>query len=113
MMQKNPKLVLITRNDLTPGQQAAQIVHAGIDFTFEHPNRAGPWHKDSNYVVLLSAKDENHLINLIQKCELKELKYTAFREPDLENSITAIAIEPSELTQKMVSNLPLLFKSKN
>ncbi|VDM10415.1 unnamed protein product [Wuchereria bancrofti] len=81
----------------------------GIDFTFEHPDRAGPWHSFSNYVVLLSTKNEKELIDLIEKCEQKNLKYSAFREPDLGNSVTAIAIEPSEVTQKLVAHLPLLF----
>lgn len=36
-----------------------------------------------------------------------------FREPDLGNVITAVAIEPSERTQKLVSKIPLLFKNKN
>lgn len=112
-MQNNQKLVLVTRDDLTPGQRAAQILHAGIDFAFEHPDRAGPWHKNSNYVVLLSVQNEKELIDLIEKCELNNLKYSTFQEPDLGNTVTAIAIEPSPITQKLVSNLPLLFTSKN
>lgn len=104
-------MVVITRSDLTPGQQAVQSAHAAINFNYEHPDRAGPWFKDSNYLVLLSLENENELIKFIEKCENKNIKYTTFNEPDLNNEITAIALEPSITTQKMVSNIPLLFKN--
>lgn len=113
MKQINPKLVVITRSDLTPGQKAVQSTHAAINFIFEHPDRAGPWFTNSNYLAQLETQNEYKLLQLVEQCEIKKLKYTVFREPDLNNSITAIAIEPSESTQKLVSNLPLLFKNKN
>lgn len=113
MMQNNSKLVTITRGDLTSGQKAVQSGHAAINFIFEHPDRAGPWFKNSNYLVMLETQNEQSLINLIEKCEKKKLKFTIFREPDLNNQITAIAVEPSDETKKVVSNLPLLFKNQN
>ncbi len=103
----------ITRCDLTPGQRAVQSTHAAINFVFEHPGRAGPWFRESNYLVQLEAKNEQELLRLIEQCELKNIKYTAFTEPDLDNQITAIAVEPSLATQKLVSSLPLLFKKLN
>lgn len=113
MMQiNNEKLVIVTREDLSLGYQAVQAAHAAIDFTFEHPNRAGPWHKESNYLVILSLKNEKQLELLIRRCEDLNLKFTIFREPDIDNEITALAIEPSLVTQKLVSKIPLLFKSK-
>lgn len=90
-----------------------QSAHAAINFTFEHPSRAGPWFKESNYLVQLEVKNENQLRLLIRKCQQLDLAYTVFREPDIGNQITAIAIEPSPITQKLVSKIPLLFKSKN
>lgn len=103
----------ITRGDLTPGQKAVQSTHAAINFVFEHPGRAGPWFRESNYLVQLETKNEQDLLRLIEQCELKNIKYTAFTEPDLDNQITAIAVEPSLATQKLVSSLPLLFKNLN
>lgn len=111
-MKQNSKLVTVTRRDLSNGQQAVQSSHAAINFIFEHSARAGPWFKDSNYLVMLSVENETNLLKLIEKCEAKKLAYTVFQEPDLNNAITAIAIEPSEITQKLVSNLPLLLKNK-
>ena len=114
MMQisNTEKLVIITRRDLTAGQQAVQAAHAAIDFIFQYPNKASPWHSISNYVVILSVENEEELKNFITKCEYKLLDHTVFREPDLDNEITAIAIEPCRDTQKLTSNLPLLFKNK-
>lgn len=103
---------MVTREDMSPGYQAVQAAHAAIDFTFEHPSRAGPWHTNSNYLVLLSLKNEKQLKLLIQKCNELQLCHTVFREPDIGNAITAVAIEPSDRTQKLVRKIPLLFKSK-
>lgn len=98
---------------MLPAQQAVQSAHAAIDFCFQHPNKASPWHKDSNYLVMLSVKDEESLEKLIAKCNDNFVNYTPFREPDLGNCLTAIALEPSETTQKLVSNIPLMLKNKN
>jgi hypothetical protein len=40
------------------------------------------------------------------------LDHTVFREPDIGNEITAVAIEPSPATQKLVRKIPLLLNSK-
>lgn len=111
-MQDNSKLVVVTRNDLSEGYRAVQSIHAAINFTFEHPNRAGPWFTNSNYLVSLAVENEKDLKSLIRDCCRNELAITVFREPDIGNQITAIAIEPSPITQKLVRKIPLLFKSK-
>jgi peptidyl-tRNA hydrolase len=98
---------------LTIGQQAVQSTHAAINFCFEHRSRAGPWFENSNYLVQLSVNNEKELLKLIEKCEKMGLTYTVFKEPDLNDSMTAISIEPSPLTKKVVSHLPLLFKNLN
>lgn len=97
---------------MSDGYKAVQSAHAAINFTFEHPGRAGPWFKESNYLVLLELSNEKQLKLLINKCEHHQLAYTVFREPDINNQITAIAIEPSPITRKLVQKIPLLFKSK-
>lgn len=111
-IRPNEKLVIITREDLTQGQQVVQAAHAAIDFTFEHSDRASPWHEQSNYLAILGVKDENALKEFIERCKYRFLKHTVFKEPDLNNSITAIAIEPCKETQKLVRGLKLLFESK-
>lgn len=95
---------------MSEGYRAVQSAHAAINFIFEHPGRAGPWFHNSNYLVLLELKNEKQLKLLVEKCEYLQLVHTVFREPDIDNQITAVAIEPSPLTQKLVSRIPLLFK---
>lgn len=85
-------------------------MHAAIDFCFEHQEIAKGWQTSSNYLAVLSAKDENELKSLIQKLETRSICHTIFREPDLGNVITAVAIEPSDAQRKITSGFPLLLK---
>lgn len=107
-MKNNQKLISITREDLPPGYQAVQSSHALIDFILAYPQIAQKWHSESNYLIQVSVKNEEELRLLKDKIHSKGLKYIAFYEPDLENQLTAIAIEPCELSKKMISNYPLL-----
>jgi len=47
------------------------------------------------------------------KLTKSNIKYSVFREPDINNQITSITIEPSDKTRRMVSNLPLMLKEVN
>lgn len=80
-------------------------------FAFEHPEIAKDWHKNSQYLVLLSVKNEVELLSLVNKIDQKGIVYSKFYEPDFNNELTSIAIEPSEKSRKVTSNLPLLLKS--
>jgi len=71
---------------------------------------AKEWHKQSNYLVFLTVADEEQLIKLISKAILMGIKHTVFREPDLDDQITAVAFEPSEQARKLTSSCPLLGK---
>lgn len=110
MTQINQKLVIITRRDLNPGYQAVQSSHAGIDFQHQYPEIAKQWNTESNYLILLSVADEKQLLLYLEKFKHYNLKTTIFREPDIGNQITAIAVEPSERTRKLTSKLPLALK---
>lgn len=59
---------------------------------------------------MLCVNTEEDLINLINKSKELELKYSQFLEPDLDNALTAICIEPGKLTKKLVSHIKLAFK---
>jgi len=79
-------------------------------FQYEHPELAEKWYKESNYLIYLSVENESELKQLIHKLQQSNLKYSVFRESDIDNQITAICIEPSEETRRITSQLPLLLK---
>ena len=60
--------------------------------------------------MFLTVKNESELNFLLQKIKYHNLKYSVFIEPDIGNKMTAIAIQPGELTQKLTSHLPLALK---
>lgn len=68
------------------------------------------WFNNSNYICLLSVNNENDLLDLIIKAKSNNVKFSIFREPDLNNTITAICLEPGKNTKKIVSNIKLAFK---
>lgn len=61
---------------------------------------------------MLSVEDEHELLCYIEKFRESNLKFTIFREPDIGNEITSVAIEPSEKAAKLCSNLPLMLKEE-
>ena len=107
--QVQKKLRTVTRRDLNIGEQATQSAHSAIDFQHEFPDVAHSWHK-SNYLILLTVKDEEQLKDLIVKATMRGIKHSIFREPDIDNQITAVTFEPSDEAQKLTSSLPLLGK---
>ena len=92
------------------GVQSLQSGHAAIDFQHQFPTEAKEWQTKSNYLVFLTVADEQELIKLISKAILCGIKHTIFREPDINNEITAVAFEPSEMAKKLTSSCPLLGK---
>lgn len=65
---------------------------------------------ESNYIAVLNVSGEDELIKIIEKASLQDIKYSIFREPDIDNQITAIAISPGPKSKKLCSNLRLALK---
>lgn len=101
---------MITRQDIPPGYQGVQSIHAAMQFAFEHPDINKEWYEKSNYLGFLSVPNENELCRLIEKADENNIRYSVFREPDINNQITAIAIEPGSKSKKLCSNLKLALK---
>jgi len=101
---------VISRRDLLPGLQAVQSSHAAIQFVFDHPVISKKWFTISNYLIFLSVKTEPDLLALVEKFKQHGLVYSTFHEPDLDNALTAVTVEPSDNARKIVSGLPLLLK---
>jgi hypothetical protein len=60
--------------------------------------------------VVLSHSNEKQLLKLSERLTEASILHTVFREPDIGNAVTAIAIEPHEIAYKLTSNLPLALK---
>jgi len=68
--------------------------------------------RDSNYICILEISNEKELERLIERARAHEIKFSIFREPDIGDRITAIALEPGAKSRKLCSNLPLALKEK-
>lgn len=104
---------MITRADLDPGYQAVQSLHAGIQFAMEHTEIHKEWFEQSNYLGLLSVANELELTKLIDKAKSQGIALSIFREPDIDDQITAIALAPSIQSKKLCSNLKLALRSQS
>lgn len=81
-------MYVIVRRDLTPSQQAVQGIHASLLAARQF---SIPPHE---YVVLCAVRSERQLLRWFHKMKQAGIGVCAFREPDLDNSITALATEP-------------------
>lgn len=99
------------RDDIPPGLQIAQAVHAAFAFQHDHPQITADWLKVSNYLVIVSVPDEGALLDLITAASHRGVLRTAVREPDLENGVTAVALAPGTLAGRLCANLPLALRA--
>lgn len=101
------KIFVVTREDLSEGQQAVQLGHGLTEFIFQHPEMAGRWHRESNTLAYLIVPDEAALGVLLKRARRRDLPHATFHEPDRNNEMTAIALGPA--ARSLVSGLPLAF----
>lgn len=85
-------------------------MHALRQFVKDHPDIDKEWFEKSNYLGFLSVADEHELVKLAEAALAKGIKFSIFREPDIDNQITAIAIEPGIKSKKLCANLQLGLK---
>lgn len=104
------KLIVITREDITPAYQTVQNCHSLADFIFEHPVQASEWKKQSNSIITLSVKTLNDLKNLSKKLIKKGYYVTEFLEPDIDNELTSICVYGTSEVRRQLSHLPLTLK---
>ena len=99
------KLRIIVDAHLSTGQQVAQSLHAAIEFTQEHPQKTRHWHRVSNSIICMASQD---IEAFHRKCLEKGIIHSCFYEPDMDNRLTAIALEPTAESRKLTSSLPLV-----
>lgn len=101
------KLYVIVRNDLSPGMQIAQAIHAKDKFSMEHPAINNAWYEQSNYICVLQVADEDALFTIKNRALSLQIRCVSFSEPDRNDELTAIAIEPGSITKELCKNLKL------
>jgi hypothetical protein len=111
-MQDHAKLYIVTRSDISPGQRATQSAHAAFLFSVEHPLLTKLWYQESTYLVLLCATDEPKLAALATQLQAADRLVSLWREPDLNNELTAIAVEPGTASSRILANLPLTLREE-
>ena len=104
------KTNIVVRRDLRPGLQAAQAGHALTDLILKYTEQAKRWRDESNFLIILSVANEQELSELSRELSRTEMLWSGFREPDLNNSLTAVAVLPSRYTERFFENLPLALK---
>lgn len=100
-------MYIAVRADLHPGLAAAQAVHAAFAFTHDHPDLVEPWLPDP-FLILVTVPDEATLLDLALTALGHNVAAALWREPDLDNQATAIALQPGSQARRLCANLPLL-----
>jgi peptidyl-tRNA hydrolase len=99
------KLYLVTRSDLPFEQQAVQAAHSLHSFEKEHREVYVTWRDESQTLAFLAAPNEGALQRLLEKAEWAGVPAAGFLEPDLGNSLTAVAVGPAG--KKLCRRFPL------
>lgn len=105
-------MYVVVRSDLPLGTQLAQAVHAAFQFSAEYPSTSLSWHRDSNYLVVLSVPDEEALTSLVSKAVSRDVSLSMVLEPDLDNQLTAVVLEPGDASRRLCGSLPLAMRSE-
>ena len=94
------------RADLEPGLQMAQGGHGMAEFWATYPLIAEVWHRHSNWLIYVSVPDEAALLELDARASAADLRHVVFREPDLGNEVTAVALAPGATARRLCAQFP-------
>lgn len=97
---------------MRPGLQIAQACHTLRQFVEEHPQTDQVWFKGSQFLVVLSVPNEQSLYDLKKLADNQGILTSAWKEPDLNNELTGIALAPGSASSKLCSQLPLALKER-
>ena len=83
------KMYILLRKNLTPSYRACQGGHALAAFMLKHPVQAQEW--GNHTLIYLQTNNEEELVGWGERLTYKGVTWERFREPDLDNQLTAIA----------------------
>jgi hypothetical protein len=90
------------------GLAAAQCSHAAFEFSRQYPVITRRWMADSNFIVLVTAINEDALRVLVAQASSRGIRHITNAEPDLNNQLTAVVLAPGQPAQRLCASLPLL-----
>lgn len=90
----------------------AQSTHAAFHTSVEWPNLIHDWVTTSNFLVVVAVPDEQALVNLAARAVEEGILHLTVREPDYNNEITAVALQPGDEARRLCANYPLALKQK-
>lgn len=96
------RLYVIVQKALSTGLKIAQACHALAAFGELYRKPYETWYRESNNIVVLEHEDIPGKAELLEQLGFQVAR---FHEPDLDNELTAICVEPS--AWKQLSNLRL------
>lgn len=105
-MHGSEKLRILVLRDLSLGEAAAQVAHGVSAFAREHREAHLRWMDRSNTVVVHAASRGDLERVLLRGKELR-VKHSLFREPDRDNELTVVVLEPHEESFRAARRLPL------
>ena len=82
---------IFVRKDLSTSEQAVQSSHAAIEAAKNFGLKELP---DHPHLVILGVKNEKKLDQALEYLEENGIRHYGYREPDYDDSLTAIATEP-------------------
>jgi hypothetical protein len=102
------RLIVVTRSDLTAGQQAVQGMHSIVAFIVRHPIKALLWFLRSNTLAFVTVPTEDALGVLLGNAREQRVAAAGFHEPDRGGELTAICLAPQGAG--LTKRLPLALK---
>lgn len=93
---------VFVRMNMLPVQIAVQACHAILEMSVWHDwtigiskkNVKNGFRQDHPHLLLLGVKNETELNKVLSLLEKEDVNHSIFKEPDMNNSLTAIATEP-------------------
>jgi len=103
------RFYVVVRDDLDPGAQFAQGIHAASVFAHRYPTQHGAWQAGDPVLVVLSIPSEDALGELLRRATMQGVLACGFNEEDMNGKLTAAAFDGS--VSKLVASLPLALRA--
>lgn len=100
MTDNAEKAYAVVRSDMSPGYQIVQTAHAVANHERLHPGTMA-----LRTMVVLSVRDQETLLLVVQRARRNGIDVSVFWEPDI-GEFTALAASPSEFWDEF-AGLPL------